>query len=162
MYFPNREELSFRTVLAFPNASRIGLASRILTSISDPRIQDGRLSILGLHDSNCASEIDPIDEKPVPLETETRRDSPLSSGGALFERRIEGALTMFRRLGRLLRAKEFWVAALPFLCERLAKYRRQCFVVTVLPLPLSPETSRLWLTTTFLFLLRSCLEDLDL
>jgi hypothetical protein len=34
----NREELSFRTVLAFPNASRIGLASKIrASSCSAPR-----------------------------------------------------------------------------------------------------------------------------
>lgn len=32
-YFPNRLELLFRTVFAFPNASRIGLQLRILSSI---------------------------------------------------------------------------------------------------------------------------------
>lgn len=34
MYFPNRDELSLRVVLAFPNASRIGLVARICRSIS--------------------------------------------------------------------------------------------------------------------------------
>ena len=34
MYFPNREELSFRVVLAFPNASIIGFVARICSSVS--------------------------------------------------------------------------------------------------------------------------------
>ena len=35
MNFPNREELSFLMVLAFPNASKIGLASKICCSIQE-------------------------------------------------------------------------------------------------------------------------------
>jgi hypothetical protein len=34
MYFPNRELLSFRVVLAFPNASMIGLLAKICRSVS--------------------------------------------------------------------------------------------------------------------------------
>jgi hypothetical protein len=34
MYLPNREELSFLVVLAFPNASMIGLLARICRSVS--------------------------------------------------------------------------------------------------------------------------------
>lgn len=34
IYLPNREELSFRVVFAFPKASRIGLVARICCSIS--------------------------------------------------------------------------------------------------------------------------------
>jgi hypothetical protein len=34
IYFPNREELSFRVVLAFPNASRMGFVASIWRSIS--------------------------------------------------------------------------------------------------------------------------------
>uniref|UniRef100_A0A6B0U5G8 Putative secreted protein n=1 Tax=Ixodes ricinus TaxID=34613 RepID=A0A6B0U5G8_IXORI len=35
MYLPNLLELSLRIVLAFPNASKIGLASRICCSIQE-------------------------------------------------------------------------------------------------------------------------------
>lgn len=34
MYLPNRDELSFRVVFAFPNASMIGLLARICLSTS--------------------------------------------------------------------------------------------------------------------------------
>lgn len=34
IYLPNRDELSFRVVLALPNASRIGFVARICRSIS--------------------------------------------------------------------------------------------------------------------------------
>jgi hypothetical protein len=35
MYFPKRDELSLRVVLALPNASMIGLVARICSSTSD-------------------------------------------------------------------------------------------------------------------------------
>ena len=35
IYFPNRDELSLRIVFALPNASRMGLASRICCSIQE-------------------------------------------------------------------------------------------------------------------------------
>jgi len=34
MYFPNRDELSFLVVLAFPNASMMGLLAKICLSVS--------------------------------------------------------------------------------------------------------------------------------
>jgi hypothetical protein len=34
MYFPNRDELSFRVVFALPNASMIGFVARICSSVS--------------------------------------------------------------------------------------------------------------------------------
>jgi len=99
---PKREELSLRTVRAFPNASRIGLDWRILEEI--------------------------------------REEEEEEEGGI---KGVEGGRLAGGGFARLV----FCVIRPPppGLSEHHVKNPSTCFVVTVFPLPDSPETSTVWL-----------------
>ena len=61
MYFPNRDELSFLVVLAFPNASMIGLLAKICLSTSlipssSPLASRRRLPVLRLAGSSTEAK----------------------------------------------------------------------------------------------------------